>query len=52
MSDSGGIQEEAPSFKVPVIILRDKTERFEILKNKQAVLAGTNSHKIIRVFNI
>src|SRR5262249_1189663 len=29
ISDSGGIQEEAPSFGVPVIVLRDETERTE-----------------------
>ena len=51
MSDSGGIQEEAPSFKVPIMILRDTTERPEILKTKQAILAGTNKKKIIKIFS-
>ena len=51
MSDSGGIQEEAPSFKVPIMILRDTTERPEILKTNQAILAGTNKKKIIKIFS-
>ncbi len=51
MSDSGGIQEEAPSFRVPVIILRNTTERQEILNSKQAILAGTNKNNIIKIFN-
>ena len=51
MSDSGGIQEEAPSFRVPVIILRNTTERQEILNSKQAILAGTNKNDIIKIFN-
>ena len=50
MSDSGGIQEEAPSFKVPILILRDITERSEIIDTNQAILAGTNKKKIIRIF--
>ena len=50
MSDSGGIQEEAPSFKVPILILRDTTERSEIIDTNQAILAGTNEKKIIRIF--
>ena len=51
MSDSGGIQEEAPSFKVPILILRDNTERSEIIKTNQAILAVTNKKKIIRIFS-
>ena len=52
MSDSGGIQEEAPSFRVPIVILRDTTERQEIIKSKQGILAGTNMKKIINIFNL
>ena len=50
MSDSGGIQEEAPSFKIPIMILRDTTERSEILDSKQAILVGTNKKKIVNTF--
>ncbi len=39
MSDSGGIQEEAPSLGKPLIILRDTTERPETIDNYAAVLA-------------
>lgn len=40
MTDSGGIQEEAPSLNKPVIILRDKTERPEVVKFGAAEIAG------------
>ena len=50
MSDSGGIQEEAPSFKVPIMILRDSTERLELLETKQAILVGTDKKKIVQSF--
>ena len=50
MSDSGGIQEEAPSFQVPIIILRDVTERQELINSNQGILAGTNVKKIIKIF--
>jgi len=42
LSDSGGIQEEAPSFGVPVIVLRDVTERMEAVNAGCAVLVGTD----------
>ena len=51
MSDSGGIQEEAPSFKIPIMILRETTERSEILESNQGVLVGTNQKKILNVFS-
>lgn len=41
VTDSGGFQEEAPALGVPVVILRDVTERPEVVKNGTAVLAGT-----------
>lgn len=41
MTDSGGIQEEAAYLGVPTVILRDKTERQEILKYPNICLAGT-----------
>ncbi len=47
LSDSGGIQEEAPSFKVPVLILRNKTERPEGIEAGVAKLLGTGKDNII-----
>lgn len=46
MTDSGGIQEEAPSLGCPVIVMRDTTERPEAIKAGTAVLAGTSKHDI------
>jgi UDP-N-acetylglucosamine 2-epimerase (non-hydrolysing) len=42
MSDSGGVQEEAPSFNVPVLVLRDTTERPEGVEAGTLKLVGTN----------
>lgn len=50
ISDSGGIQEEAPSFKVPVIVLREHTERPEGVEKGLAFLTGASKDKIIRKF--
>lgn len=50
LSDSGGIQEEAPSFKVPLLILRDKTERPEAVELGYSKLIGCNKKKIIDAF--
>lgn len=47
LTDSGGIQEEAPSINVPVLILRDVTERNEILETGAGKLIGTNRKKVI-----
>jgi UDP-N-acetylglucosamine 2-epimerase (non-hydrolysing) len=47
LSDSGGIQEEAPSFKKPLLILRDVTERPEAVSAGTALLVGCDSAKII-----
>jgi len=55
LSDSGGVQEEAPSFGVPVVLLRRVTERPEGVKSGHIVLAGTDTdnivHKILDVLN-
>lgn len=47
LTDSGGIQEEAPTFEVPVLVLRDKTERLEGVDAGVAKLVGTQFEKII-----
>jgi UDP-N-acetylglucosamine 2-epimerase len=52
ISDSGGIQEEAPSFETPVIVLREATERPEGIKLGVAFLAGANKRKISDYFEI
>ena len=46
MSDSGGIQEEAPSLGKPVLVLRDTTERPEGIAAGTLKLVGTNEDKI------
>jgi UDP-N-acetylglucosamine 2-epimerase (non-hydrolysing) len=47
LSDSGGIQEEAPALGVPLLVLRDKTERPEGLAAGTARLVGTDKDRII-----
>tara|TARA_R110000868_G_scaffold92734_1_gene257187 strand:+ start:19974 stop:21194 length:1221 start_codon:yes stop_codon:yes gene_type:complete len=47
LSDSGGVQEEAPSFGVPVLVLRDKTERGEAIKAGVAKLVGSRAETIV-----
>jgi UDP-N-acetylglucosamine 2-epimerase len=47
LSDSGGIQEEAPSFSKPLLVLRDTTERPEAVDAGCAILVGTDEQKII-----
>jgi len=51
ISDSGGIQEEAPSFSTPVIILREATERPEGVNEGLAFLAGADKDKIFYFYN-
>ncbi len=46
MTDSGGIQEEAPSLGKPVLVMRDFTERTEGIDAGTAILVGTNRNKI------
>ena len=46
MTDSGGIQEEAPSFRVPTLILREITERMEAVESGWAALVGTDTARI------
>lgn len=47
MTDSGGVQEEAPSLGKPVLVLRDTTERPEGVENGNAKLIGCNFDKIV-----
>lgn len=48
VTDSGGIQEEAPSLNIPVIVVRNVTERVEGLDNGCLRLAGTGKEGILR----
>lgn len=48
ITDSGGIQEEAPSFKKPILVTRKVTERMEGIKAGTAVLVGDNVKVIVR----
>ena len=50
-TDSGGIQEEAPSLGKPVIVLRDTTERPEGVEAGTLKLAGTGEEEIFRLFD-
>ncbi|UCF19545.1 MAG: UDP-N-acetylglucosamine 2-epimerase (non-hydrolyzing) [Gemmatimonadota bacterium] len=49
LTDSGGIQEEAPSFGVPVLVLREVTERPEGVAAGVAELVGTSGERIVRL---
>lgn len=48
LTDSGGVQEEAPSLGKPVIVLRDTTERPEAVEAGTVKLVGTEINRIIR----
>lgn len=47
MTDSGGLQEEAPHLGKPVLVLRDVTERPEAVKYGTVKLVGTDIDKIV-----
>jgi UDP-N-acetylglucosamine 2-epimerase (non-hydrolysing) len=47
LTDSGGIQEEAPTLSVPVLVMRETTERTEAIEAGVARLTGTDSKKIV-----
>ena len=47
ITDSGGVQEEAPSLGKPVLVMRETTERPEAVKAGTVKLVGTNKNKII-----
>ncbi|OCW95652.1 UDP-N-acetylglucosamine 2-epimerase [Macellibacteroides sp. HH-ZS] len=52
LTDSGGIQEEAPGLGKPVLVMRDTTERPEALASGTVLLVGTNYHKIFNEVSI
>ncbi len=47
MTDSGGIQEEAPSLGIPVLVVRDTTERPEAVEAGTVSLVGTSYEKVV-----
>ena len=47
LTDSGGVQEEAPSLGIPVLVLRDETERPEAVAAGTVKLVGPHFHKIV-----
>jgi UDP-N-acetylglucosamine 2-epimerase (non-hydrolysing) len=47
ITDSGGVQEEAPSLGKPVLVMRETTERPEAVSEGTVILVGTNADKII-----
>ena len=49
LTDSGGIQEEAPSLGIPVLVMRDETERPEGIEAGTSVLTGTATARIVSV---
>ena len=51
LTDSGGIQEEAPSLGKPVLVLREVTERPEAVKAGTAQLVGTDTARIVAATN-
>lgn len=48
ITDSGGVQEEAPSLGKPVLVMRDTTERPEAVDAGTVLLVGTDKNKIVK----
>ncbi len=48
LTDSGGIQEEAPGLGIPVLVLRKVTERTEAVEQGTAIMVGTDTEKIVK----
>ncbi|MDO5144765.1 MAG: UDP-N-acetylglucosamine 2-epimerase (non-hydrolyzing) [bacterium] len=48
MTDSGGLQEEAPALGKPVVVLRTETERPEVVDSGMAILAGVEEESVYR----
>ena len=51
LTDSGGIQEEAPSLGKPVLVMRNTTERPEAVESGTVKLVGTNKNEIVKIVN-
>jgi UDP-N-acetylglucosamine 2-epimerase (non-hydrolysing) len=51
ITDSGGVQEEAPSLGKPVLVMRDTTERPEAVEAGTVILVGTSQQRIVREAN-
>jgi UDP-N-acetylglucosamine 2-epimerase (non-hydrolysing) len=49
LTDSGGIQEEAPSLNKPVLVLRDETERPEAIDYGTSFVVGSDTARVVRV---
>jgi UDP-N-acetylglucosamine 2-epimerase (non-hydrolysing) len=52
MTDSGGLQEEAPSLGKPVLVLRETTERPEAIDAGTAQLVGTNPEQMVSMASV
>jgi UDP-N-acetylglucosamine 2-epimerase (non-hydrolysing) len=52
ITDSGTVPEETSLFGIPTIVLRDTTERQELMENGTLILAGTKKDDIIRAFHV
>lgn len=52
LTDSGGIQEEAPGLGKPVLVMRDTTERPEALSAGTVKLVGTDHDKIVNAVSL
>lgn len=51
LTDSGGIQEEAPAYGVPVLVMKDTTERPEGVEAGTLKLVGTSEEVIYKEFS-
>lgn len=48
ITDSGGIQEEAPAIGKPVLVTREVTERKEVVESGNAIIVGNDTNKIVK----
>lgn len=51
MTDSGGLQEEAPALGIPTVVMREETDRPEVLDRERTILAGTSARGLIAAAN-